>query len=315
MAKFAQYYLEYKNDDMFSQLEWENRQQHFGALFATDESIFFSVGSDENRKVYKHQVYHLSSNRDIIVMRLANDKVKQVEQDFKVHDVKHEPSCFVIIDNRQNCRRIAIQKSKESFGSTDQVKNILLKVVGDKMIADHNIPIDMHPQFYPKDFYKAWNLHQHHTARLRFNINEGNLPAVFEGEQLDDETIMGFAIQLNEENIRKKYRTVLELNPAEHGALLLVDEDSTYIRNLVKFSANTGSSIEIVTSDNSSFRCYIEDEQESENIVTNEIETSFVEALFGDDAEAREKAEGEVLTFVNGMKYTADEKNEKETAA
>lgn len=124
MAKFAQYYLEYLKNNLFADKEWAERQKHFGSYFESNESIDFSLGEDENRKTYKHDVYHLSTNKDIIVMRIANVKTKEVIQDFKTVPVRHEPPCFVIIDNRDRCRRIAIQKNKESFCTTDSLKKL-----------------------------------------------------------------------------------------------------------------------------------------------------------------------------------------------
>lgn len=314
MAKFAQYYLKYNLEHIFSAEHKDRRQQIFGAFFAQNDSIEFAMGEGEDRKVYKHQVYHLMQNKDIIVMRFANDRKKTVEQDFVERDVKHEPSCFVIIDNRTNCRRIAIQKNK-AFHSTTSVAGILTHCINERMQSRHFIGIELHPQYYPKDFYKAWRMHQHHTARLRFNISEGELPPGFDEKEYEDEGIMSFALKVNEEEARKKYRTVVELNPAENGKSLYVDEESTYIRNLVKFSAFTGSRIEIVTLDGAKFTCYIDEEAESETIVCNELEARVLEALFDGETDDRAGAELKVLAFVNGMKYIVDKDEKKESVA
>ena len=323
MAKFAQYYLEYIKDGLFSEEEWAERQIHFGAYFESNDSIDFSLGEDEGRKIYKHDVYHLSSNKDIIVMRIANDKTKEVIQDFKSVTVRHEPPSFVIIDNRDRCRRIAIQKNKESFNTTDSLKKIIQEVLDRRMQADHYMGLKLHPQFYPRDFYKAWRLRQYTTSCIRFNLSDGHLPDRFEGEDLDDQSIMDFAIKLNEEESRKKYRPVLELNPPYGVPFLAVDEDSTYIRNLVKFHANTGASIEIVTNDGSRFTCYIDDNEESDSIVTNEIDTEHLDVLFLDKAEKEDEevrkrittAENELIEFINKMKVVAEEENGKEKVA
>ncbi len=323
MAKFAQYYLEYLKDNLFSDIEWAERQILFGAYFKANQSIEFSLGDDEAKKTYKHDVYHLSSNKDIIVMRIANDKTKEVIQDFKTVFVRHEPPCYVIIDNRDRCRRIAIQKKTDSFSKTDSLKKIIQEVLNMKMMAEHSIGIRLHPQFYPRDFFKAWKLREYATVCLRFNISEGVLPAYFDGEDLEDQSIMDIAIRLNEEETKKKYRSVLELNPPDGKPYLEVDYSSTFIRNLVKFHANTGASIDIITSDGSRFTCYIDDDEESDSIVTNEIDTEYLDALFPesgdyDDEEVRSRiaaAEKELVTFVNKMKIVADEENGKEKLA
>lgn len=323
MAKFAQYYLEYLKDNLFSKEKWDERQKHFGAYFESNDSIDFSLGEDEARKTFKHDVYHLSKNKDIIVMRIANVKTKEVIQDFKTVPVRHEPPCFVIIDNRDRCRRFAIQKNKESFSTTESLKKIVQEVLDKRMQADHYMGIKLHPQFYPRDFYKAWRLRQYNTSCIRFNISDGILPDKFECEDLDDQSIMDFAIKLNEEECRKKYRSVLELNPALDAPFLAVDESSTFIRNLVKFHANTGASIEIVTNDGSRFTCYIDDDEESDSIVTNEIDTEYLDVLFLDDKEKEDEenrkkittAETELVKFINKMKVEADEENGKEKVA
>lgn len=317
MAKFAQYYIEYVNDNLFSELEWENRQKLLGTYFETDQSIDFSLGEGDGRKTYKHNVYHLSSNKDIIIMRIANDKKQEVIQNFKKISVPHEPHAFVIIDNRNKCRRIAIQKN-DSFNTTDSLKKIIQKVLDEKLTVDYNIGLKLHPQFYPKDFYKAWELRQYYTACIRFNLSEAELPSTFWGEELDDESIMDFAIKVNEEEMRKKYRPVLELNPPLGKTFLEVDYSSSYIRNLVKFHANTGASIELVTNDGSHFTCFINNDEESESIVINEIDSHFLDDLFPadgnyDDEEVKKSiavAEGKIMEFINKMKVEIDNDNE-----
>ncbi len=323
MAKFAQYYLEYLNNNLFAVKEWADRQLHFGAYFEKDESIEFYTGEGEERIIYKHNVYHLSMNRDIIVMRIANEKTKEVIQDFKTLSVKHEPPCYVIIDNRDRCRRIAIQKKKESFNTTESLKDIIEGVLNQRMEADHFMGIKLHSQFYPRDFYKAWRLRQYTTTSLRFNVSEGELPKYFGGDQLDDHSIMDFAIKVNEEECSKKYRTVIELNPPLGKPFMEVDYDSKYIRNLVNFHAMTGASIDIITNDGSRFSCFIDNDEESDKIVTNEIDTACLDDLFpesGDynNEEVRNKiaiAEKELMEFVNKMKIVADEENGKEKVA
>jgi hypothetical protein len=183
------------------------------------------------------------------------------------------------------------------------------------MQSKHFIGIELPPQYYPKDFYKAWRLHQHHTARLRFNISEGVLPDNFDSDEWDDVSIMGFALKINEENSRKKYRTVLELNPPENVACLPIDEESTYIRNLVKFSANTGSRIEIITTDGAKFSCYINEEEESHSIVCNELDIEWLDRLFSIQSKEQLHAELRVMEFVNGMKYVVDQDEKKENVA
>lgn len=136
MAKFAQYYLSFLGDNLFAGERWAERQQLLGALLASEEKMAFmgsapakdrTAGGEEEKKavVYRHKVYHLTCAPDITVMRIANVKEMLIEKDFHPQTVEHNPSCFVIFDNRRGCRRVLIQKLATSFSSTDQVMKIL----------------------------------------------------------------------------------------------------------------------------------------------------------------------------------------------
>lgn len=307
MAKFSHYYLKYKLDDIFAQEHKAERQKLFGEMLEKDDSISFVLGEDENKKHYKHMVKHLRLNYDIIVMRIANDSKKDVIQDFKKMSVRHEPPCYVIIDNREHCRRVAIQRNKDAWASTDSVAKVMTTVLDKALRRSCYIGISMHPQYYPKDFYKAWRMHQHHTSRLWFGLTEGEIPQSFRTEPQTDDTIMGFALEVNEELQRKKYRTELVLSSAQNNTPLFVDEDSVYIRNLVNFHALTGSPIVIETSDGARFTCFIDDEEDSANIITSEMDRNILDILFGEAEGDVATAESKVMEFVNRMKYEVDD--------
>ena len=122
-----------------------------------------------------------------------------------------------------------------------------------------------------------------------------------------DDTIMGFALEVNEELQRKKYRTELVLSSAQNNTPLFVDEDSVYIRNLVNFHALTGSPIVIETSDGARFTCFIDDEEDSANIITSEMDRNILDILFGEAEGDVATAESKVMEFVNRMKYEVDD--------
>lgn len=168
MAQFARYFIKYKHD--FAPYDWENRQQHLGALFEKNESIVFSSGEGEEQKIYKHQVYHLNCAPQIVVMRFANDIDLDVERDFLPAKAKDEPSCFVIIDNRDNLRTVAIQKRKKAFGNPGQVAKILTNVIDKKLVNEYCYRFEVLPKYYPEDLYKAWEEMQQHAAALRFGV-------------------------------------------------------------------------------------------------------------------------------------------------
>ena len=119
MSKFAQYYVTYRDDNLFAHLEWEKREDLLAGFLADEDGIQFADkpaneaeatdgNNDEPKKrikIYRHKLYHLAVNERIIVMRIANVKIIPIEKDFKPESVEHYPSVFVIFDTRPGCRR------------------------------------------------------------------------------------------------------------------------------------------------------------------------------------------------------------------
>ena len=148
MAKFAQYYLMYKGDA--GSYDWDKRQEHLGEVFKEDSSIEFGLGEGNQRKVFKHRVYHLNANPNIIIMRFANDKDLPIEKDFEETVAKHEPSCFLIIDNREGMRSVAIQYRREAFSSTSQVSKIITENLTQVLYHDHCYSVVLYRITIPK---------------------------------------------------------------------------------------------------------------------------------------------------------------------
>ena len=340
MSKFAQYFVTYRNDNLFAHLEWDKREDLLADYLADEDSIQFSDkpqneaettdgNNDEPQKrikIYRHKIYHLAENNRIIVMRIANVKIIPIEKDFKPESVEHYPSVFVIFDMREGCRRVAIQKLSSSFSNTDQVAKILQKALGDQMISFHHIGVELHAQRYTMDFYRLWRSQEHHTARLKFHLDPEALRDAVEASKIQgscskvqgtdeqEEGVIGYIYGLEASSRQSGYRTALDVEPQKKGAVMMVDESSPYIRSLATYSAATGTPIELITNDGGSFECYIDTDMMSDDkIVCLEFDTAHLEALFDTTMEedARKSAEMKVVEFVNGMKYVVDDKEQE----
>lgn len=143
MAKLALYTLRYidksagykddlfKNDPDFDMTKyWANRQEYLAELFASDDALTFNVG---DKKTYPHKVFRCSLNEKIIIMRFANVKEMLLERNFVEEPVEYNPSCYVIIDNRDGCRRVVIQKISTAFTTTDQVAKVMEQVISEQL--------------------------------------------------------------------------------------------------------------------------------------------------------------------------------------
>lgn len=157
MARFADYYIRYKYE--FAPHCWEDRQKHLAALFAEDDGVVFGEGepSEEQQeqgipyaKVYNHRVYHLESNPDIIVMQFANSIDIPVEIHYEDSLAKNEPSCFVIIDNREGMRTVAIQNRRKAFSAPKRVADIMTEILNKILFGKYCYGVEILPNIILK---------------------------------------------------------------------------------------------------------------------------------------------------------------------
>lgn len=159
MAKLARYTLRYidksteykddlfKNDPDFNMTKfWAKRQEYLQELFASDDALTFNVG---DKKTYPHKVFRCSLNEKIIIMRFANVKEMLLERNFVEEPVEYNPSCYVIIDNRDGCRRVVIQKVSTAFTTTDQVAKVMEQVISEQL-KEKCIGVNLIANRYPE---------------------------------------------------------------------------------------------------------------------------------------------------------------------
>lgn len=331
MARFAQYYIKYHHE--FAPYDWEKRQEHLGALFERDESIIFGVGepSEEQRakgeqyaKTYNHRVYHLQNNPAIIVMQFANSIDIPVEKNFGPDVAKDEPSCFVIIDNRDNLRTVAIQKRKKAFGNPGQVARILTEKIDELLYKDKCYKMEILPEFYPEDLFEAWELLQRNAQEMRFGVPDMEVDEIIKkvnelkakGRDYFDDSLINPLLQLAVAAKQAKYKQLYRVMPEDKQNAMYVDKTSTFMKNLVTLSSAIDMPIEIVTKDGASFRCYVDsDEDNSDRIINREFDATLLEQLFSKkkkDGERLEpsdiaRIEGEIVELLNGMKHESED--------
>lgn len=330
MSIFAQYFIKYKHE--LGCYDWDLRQQHLGAFFENDESIDFYMGEGADRKIYKHRVYHLSIAPNIVVMRFANNIDIPVERDFEPATAKDEPSCFVVIDNREHLRTVAIQKRKKAFSNTHAVAKIMSHVINQRHFNEHCYGLEVLPDYYPKDLFKVWECKQEHTQSLRFGVPEMEpseiLRRVEELKQKKreyfDDSLMGAVLELLYARKQAKYKGKYTVMPEDKKAALYLDKDSVYMRNMLTLAEAVGEPVELITKDGVTYRCFIDkDDSEPDKIVSHEFNSYYLEILFKTrkkdgskvETEERLKAEHEIVELMNSMKHEMADNDERETAA
>lgn len=137
-----------------------------------DINCFKHRGNDCNRNLLYHQDY-------VAVMRLANLKAIKLEKEFKKFKQQNEPSCLVIIDNRKDVQRIAIEHNRNSYSSTDTVRN-LMQSQYNKILSKHSLIIDIRHEYDLTEFWDYCKMYEGKIKMIRFVYKYDNLGGVHE---------------------------------------------------------------------------------------------------------------------------------------
>lgn len=340
MARFATYYIKYNHE--FAPHDWGDRQKHLSSLLEKDNSIIFGEGepTEEQKaqgipysRMYDHRVYHLKCNPNIIVIQIANSIDVPMENKFEQRVVKNEPSLFVIIDNRKGMRTIAIQNRRTAFSAPKRVATILAENIQQTLYDKYCYSLEILPEFYPKDLFEAWEEQQKHAQALRFastyempdeEIRRRVEKLKKEGKEYFDDSLIGafltMAVEAKKANYKQKYMVM----PEDKATALYVDKTSIYMKNLLTLARATGEPVEIVTSDRTTFRCFVEsDEDNTDKIVHHQFDDKQLQMLFkgkrpdGTKAEAKDidEAELKIVEMLNDMKHCSEDVEAEEDVA
>lgn len=326
MSSFAQYYIRFLYE--FAPYDWEKRQDYLSAFFQADDSIEFAIGEGDRRKVFNHRVYHLQNNPRIVIVQFANSIDIPVEIAYEHTFAKDEPSCFVIIDNRDNLRSVLIQKRKQAFGNPGQVAKIIGSQISDRMFKEKCYSMEILPEFYPEDLFEAWEKLQQNAMAMRFGVPEMTPDEIMQKvealksqhKEYYDDSLMQSLLQLAVEAKKAKYKQLYTVMPEDKQTALYVDKTSVFMKNLLTLSRAIDMPVELVTKDAGTFRCFVEtDEDNTDKIVCREFNAGLLENLFrkrdkdGNELETSDinKIEGEIVEMLNGMKHEPEDEEEK----
>lgn len=204
------------------------KQKVFTDLFKTEDAIEFRVGEE----VFRHRL--LLNYNGIIAFRIANNKVVWYEENFKVQSMPDQPSCLVLIDNRENCQNIAIQKLTHSFASTDRVARIL-NLAFNEHLKKHYLTMEIRRRYEEKTFWNLVDKYPDGIKGIKFSFSYPNLPRV-------SDNVGELFVELGKQfNASSKF----ELNAIEGQALNLDNNDSR-LKSLVKSAGDSGLPIKVL---------------------------------------------------------------------
>ena len=170
----------------------------------------------------------LARHGGIIVFRLANSRKWKHEVQFKEVDDRDEPSCLVIIDNREKgIQSLCIQCKQKAFTQTRQVA-ALLEEAFNHHLRPHRLRVCIQAKYHTSEFWQTVDKHAEGLDWVEFHFPYPNLP------QLSDKVafIKHLALETNSEpSVRLT---------GQNGEKVLVDKRLEFIVRAVEYCAASG---------------------------------------------------------------------------
>lgn len=236
MAKYIIYTYQFSpirnsSDSLFKELNVDvsnsmaRKQDIFESILLHEKTRFLY-----KKKEYSHKIIYKKDH--IIVLKLANTKSVNLEEDFQKHKQYHFPSCQVIIDNRHNVQHIAIEESSTAFADTQTVCAIIESSFR-SYLKSHRLYIDIQKEFQYSEFWDTIKQYPTGITMVRFHFLYPNLPRVW---QSVNELISNASETTNSK------QTTFEFKAEEDENLELL-ESSDMLQGLVIASADSGNQI------------------------------------------------------------------------
>ena len=204
------------------------KQTLFSSLFNENVELKFK----KRNKIYNHKM--LFSQGGFFVFKIANDKIVNLEENFKKCKHEYSPSCNVIIDNRNDVQYIAVEEKKNVFTSTDVVSSILQNTFS-KYLQPYRLTIDVRRVYDETDFWTIVAGNPNSIVKVRFRFAYPNLPAL-------NKNVKEAIAEVAKSTASGNSELTLE---AQKGASLNISKNDVHISSLVKISADGGEEIKI----------------------------------------------------------------------
>lgn len=270
MAKYIIYTYQFSpirnsSTSLFKELEVDASES-----MAKKQDIFESILQNEKthfvykNKEYGHKIIHDKDH--IIILKLANTKSVNLEEDFQKHKQYHFPSCQVIIDNRHDVQHIAIEENSTAFADTQTVCAIMESTFR-SYLKPYKLHIDIQKEFQYSEFWNTIKQYPTGITMVRFHFLYPNLPRVW--ESVND------LISKASETTNSK-ETTFEFK-ADEDENLELSENSDMLKGLVKASADSGN---LITLKARKLRALIQTGKTSKSIEIDDLEATLRPDIF-----------------------------------
>ena len=207
--------------------------------------------------IFEHQLRYNSNG--VIILKLANNKQLSLEENFKKKKHNYSPSCFVIIDNRQDVQHIAIEDDSTAFSTTDVVRNIMEYSLR-KALKIYGLTISIKKEYQETEFWQLLEQYPKGVSMVRFHFSYPNLPRVSESIS----TLIS-----NQSKITNSKSTTFELKSLDSEQLSL-SNDNEELNGLVNASADSGN---VITLKVKGLRRYVKTGDTTKKFEIDDLET------------------------------------------
>ena len=262
MAKYVIYTYQFSPirnslNSLFKELEIDSEES-----MSKKQDIFESILVNKStRFLYKNKEYShkIIYNKDhIIVLKLANTKSINLEEDFQKHKQYHFPSCQIIIDNRYNVQHIAIEENSIAYTDTQTVCSIIESTFRN-YLKSYKLYINIQKEFQYSEFWDTIKLYPTGVTMVRFHFLYPNLPRVCMSV---NELISNASKTTNSKQTTFEFKAVDNEN-------LELSEESDMLQGLVKASADSGNQITIKAR---KFKSFIKTGKTTKNIDIDDLD-------------------------------------------
>ncbi|HEV7380003.1 MAG TPA: hypothetical protein VGN64_09435 [Dyadobacter sp.] len=170
---------------------------------------------------------------DITVFKIGPErKITLQDRDFERKTVETVADVTVVIDNRPDIQKIAINHNKQAFQSSFVVVNVLAENLN-KLLDEFGIEITIAPILVKEDFWKLMKTYEHKITSLRFEIIKPNISNISSslGDQFKELV-----------DITNSMKTIVELKAPEGRVLENINEKNEPLMEIADYATKGGAS-------------------------------------------------------------------------
>lgn len=222
--------MEYSDEEKVSIKEsLEKKQDILGSYLDNNSELEFRHGEE------RHNHKWLVSQDNVYVFRIARNKPITLETNFEEQEVKNNPSCVVIVDNRHNRQVIAIQRTAKAWTKTGDVATILQETFNRLLRPKHRIQLSINAKYHTHEFWEVVSTFYKGIKRVTFTFPYPNLPQI---SDLVGDFYRQVALETDSE-------PSTSLTALPNQTTVKLDKNSLLLDNMIKACAASGKPIKI----------------------------------------------------------------------